>query len=244
MLIERTPHVARTAGAGLPLQVESASAPAALALEGRKDYWNDYYSRASRKSPPSQFAAFVACEFGDHDLVVDVGCGNGRDTVFFAQLGFGTVGIDGSEAAIAHCRTLIEGSDRPLERNIFIQRNVLHLRDDHQLLDRIRPARKIIYSRFFLHAIDADEELAFFDFAFDALQPGDAVAVEFRSAEDKDRTKVTAAHYRRYVDVQSLVDTVTHRYGARLDYLAQGTGFAKYKSDDAHVCRLVFTGPR
>lgn len=212
------------------------------ALDGRRDYWNDYYSRGPRRSPPSQFAAFIASEFGEHDLVVDVGCGNGRDTVFFAQLGFATIGIDGSEAAIAHCRSLIEGSDRALERNAFMQRNVLDLRDDQALIDRITPARKIIYSRFFLHAIDLDEEQAFFDFAFSAIRPGDAVAVEFRSSLDKDRTKVTAAHYRRYIDVQALIDSVCARHGARLDYLAEGTGFAKYKADDAHVCRLVFSG--
>lgn len=241
MRIEPT-LVATRAGCFYTRRADADGLSVAMALEGRQDYWNDYYSRVSRKSPPSQFAAFVASEFSDHELVVDVGCGNGRDTVFFTQLGFATIGIDGSDAAITHCQTLIEGSDRPAERNVFIQRNVLDLRDDRLLLDRIRPARKVIYSRFFLHAIDASEEQAFFDFAFAVLRPGDAVSVEFRSSLDKDRTKVTAAHYRRYVDVHALVENVTARYGARLDYLAEGTGFAKYKSDDAHVCRLVFSG--
>ncbi len=222
--------------------VEAGHADIRSALDGRGDYWNDYYSRGPRKSPPSQFAAFIASEFSEHDLIVDVGCGNGRDSLFFAQLGFATIGIDGSEAAVAHCRSLIEGSDRPLERHSFIQRNVLDLRDDRSLIGRITPLRKIIYSRFFLHAIDTDEEQAFFDFAFSVLRPGDAVAVEFRSSLDKDRTKVTASHYRRFIDVQVLVDGVCARHGARLDYVAEGTGFAKYKADDAHVCRLVFSG--
>lgn len=222
--------------------LDLTGSPVGVALDGRREYWNDYYSRPARKSPPSQFAAFIANEFNDHELIVDVGCGNGRDTVFFAQLGFGTIGIDGSESAIAHCQTLIEGSDRPAGRNTFLRRNVLDLRDDEPLREQIRPARKIIYSRFFLHAIDAYEEQAFFDFAFSSIREGDAVAVEFRSSLDKDRAKVTATHYRRFIDVQELVQHVTDRYGARLDYLTEGTGLAKYKCDDAHVCRLIFTG--
>ncbi len=211
------------------------------ALEARGAYWNDYYSRVSRKAPPSQFAAFVANEFGDRDLVVDVGCGNGRDTLFFAQLGFDTLGIDAAQAAIDHCRGLVGGSDRPQARNTFLCRNVVDLRDDRELLERLRPARKLVYSRFFLHAIDQHEEDAFFDFAFATLQPGDAVAVEFRTALDAGRAKVTAAHYRRYVEAETLVQRVVNRHGARVAYLAEGTGFAKYKADDAHVCRLVLT---
>ena len=71
----------------------------------KSDYWNSYYaSRAVLKlSAPSQFAAFVAQEAGDAHLIIEVGCGNGRDSLFFARHGFQVVAIDGSEAAILKC---------------------------------------------------------------------------------------------------------------------------------------------
>ena len=49
----------------------------------KSDYWNSYYaSRAVLKlSAPSQFAAFVAQEAGDAHLIIEVGCGNGRDSL-------------------------------------------------------------------------------------------------------------------------------------------------------------------
>ena len=63
------------------------------------EYWNKYY--ASREvlklSAPSQFAAFVAQEAGDAHLIIEVGCGNGRDSLFFARHGFQVVAIDGSK---------------------------------------------------------------------------------------------------------------------------------------------------
>ena len=82
----------------------------------REAYWNQYYfaPRDFKIQAPSQFAAFVASEYTSHRLMVDVGCGNGRDTLFFAQLGYETLGIDGSSTAIDHCRERIRVFDRSL----------------------------------------------------------------------------------------------------------------------------------
>jgi hypothetical protein len=113
------------------------------------------------------------------------------------------------------------------------------LQEDAQLLRSIQTVKKVIYSRFFLHAIDAHEEQAFFDFAFASMGSDDVLAVEFRTSQDAGRAKVTGAHYRRYVDASDLVQSVADRHAAQVLYFTEGTGFAKYKSDDAHVCRLV-----
>jgi len=214
------------------------------ALDDRRGYWNQYYRSPSNRVPPSQFAAFIANEYHEHDLMVDVGCGNGRDTIFFAQLGFRTVGIDAAEVAVAHCSSLINGSDRPDGYNRFLCRNVLELPDEMGLLGSIKNVKKVIYSRFFLHAIDLNEEQAFFDFAFASMQSDDVIAVEFRTSQDAGRAKVTGAHYRRYIDASDLVQSLVDRHSAQVLYFTEGTGLAKYKTDDAHVCRLVLApGP-
>lgn len=206
----------------------------------RGGYWDQFYSSDQKMNlqPPSQFAAFVASEYGSHPLFVDVGCGNGRDTLFFAQLGHETVGIDASDSAISLCQKSIPGDQK--EKHPFIVRDVMDLQDDRALIESISSCRKVIYSRFFLHAIDEAEETAFFDFAFKCMQPDDVIAIEFRSHLDQSTPKVTQAHYRRYIHPDPLIANVLNDYPASLEYLACGLGMAKYKQDDAHVARIVF----
>ena len=93
--------------------------------------------------------------------VLDVGCGNGRDTLFFAQLGFDTLGIDAAQAAIDHCRGLVGGSDRPQARNSFLCRNVLDLRDDRvsvDIVDYVSPVPPGLLARAGNAAFDFDPD--------------------------------------------------------------------------------------
>ncbi len=207
-------------------------------LDNRKDYWNFYYQNQS-KTPPSQFAAFIASEYPDHELIIDVGCGNGRDTIFFAQLGYNTVGIDGSKSAIEHCQKMMAGYDRNSDANIFIEKDVSDLSNNIQQIIKSPAIKKIIYSRFFLHAINEYEEQEFLDFAFSSINAEDRIALEFRTNLDEHKEKVTGKHYRRYIDTSIFIEHVTKKYNAKLMYCIEGTGFAKYKNDDAHVCRII-----
>lgn len=211
-------------------------------VELRTGYWDTYYSNDQliRKQPPSQFAAFVASECGDFPLVVDVGCGNGRDTLFFAQLGHSTLGIDKSSAAIDQSTRKILGYDEQIEAHSFLCMNAMALPDAKDLIDRIAKIKKVIYSRFFLHAITEEEQTAFLDFATASMQTGDMLALEFRTLQDQNREKVTGAHYRRYIDADQLSHQITHEHGFALSYFAEGIGFAKFRSDDAFVARALF----
>lgn len=207
----------------------------------REAYWNHYYfaPRDYKTQAPSQFAAFIASEYATHPLVIDVGCGNGRDTLFFAQLGHDTLGIDGSQAAIEHCRQRIQVFDRSPQKHEFKHANVADLPRDRDTQMRVAGHKKIIYSRFFLHAITPSEQTAFLEFAFACMQSEDVLALEFRTLEDEYRQKVTDAHYRRYIDLDKLTDQITTDFPGKVEYIAQGTGMAKYRSDDAYVARLV-----
>ena len=52
--------------------------------EDRSGYWDEYYAaRATTRRPlPSQFATFVAGELEQPHRVIELGCGNGRDSIF------------------------------------------------------------------------------------------------------------------------------------------------------------------
>ena len=212
-----------------------------LTKEGlRRSYWDDYYANIKKLNVPSQFAAFIANEYIDFPLIIDIGCGNGRDTQFFSYLGFNTIGIDGSESAIQYCNQNIFNSDDIQKKNIFLKHDILELHQDAKFIESINKTKKIFYSRFFLHAINHGEESCLFKFIQKSCCPGDFICLEFRTSLDENRSKVTGSHYRRYIDVDSFMKSIQSLMNLELIYLTEGIGLAKYKSDDAHVCRVIF----
>lgn len=205
----------------------------------RKNYWDQYYANSKKINVPSQFAAFIANEFIDFPLIIDIGCGNGRDTQFFSYLGFNTIGIDGSESAIDYCKENTFNNDNTPKKNTFLQYDIAELYQDDAFIDGIHSTQKIFYSRFFLHAINPAEEECLFQFIKKSSRAGDFICLEFRTSLDENRSKVTDAHYRRYINVDQMLKSIHSLMNLELIYLTEGLGLAKYKLDDAHVCRIV-----
>ena len=71
----------------------------------RSKHWKEYYSTDIAPSGPSSFAEKVLTqiEFGQH--ILDIGCGNGRDSIFFSENGIQVDAIDRSESAIDLCKS-------------------------------------------------------------------------------------------------------------------------------------------
>jgi SAM-dependent methyltransferase len=189
---------------------------------------------------PSQFAAFMAQEARGCAQFLEVGCGSGRDALFFAQHGYQVAAFDGSQAAITSCRE--QAARLSLPNAEFFVADV----GSEEFLHRTktilaRPGRGniCIYARFFLHAIDDTTESKMFDAIFPYLITGDLVSFEFRTPRDRSLEKATPSHYRRYVDPPSIVAR-TAKYSLSTIYAVEGFGYAKYKNDDAYVSRLIF----
>ena len=78
-------------------------------VEYNKDteYWNEYYKqKPSILNDCSSFAKEAlnvintSGVISENDYLLDLGCGNGRDSLFFAKNGIHVVGIDASDVAI------------------------------------------------------------------------------------------------------------------------------------------------
>lgn len=50
-----------------------------------KKYWSEYYSTHQKPTGESTFAQFVESRLDDNKTLIELGCGNGRDSVFFAK---------------------------------------------------------------------------------------------------------------------------------------------------------------
>ena len=83
------------------------------ASQGSKTTWSPWareYARTPDRyvfgTAPSDFALEVARLVRPGDYVLDLGCGEGRDSVFFAGRGAVVFGVDVSEAGLAKARLL------------------------------------------------------------------------------------------------------------------------------------------
>ena len=133
---------------------QDVQTPSEAMRDARTEYWDDYY--AARATPvrklPSQFAAFVAGELDRPHRVIELGCGDGRDAMFFASYGHEVIGVDASHTAVEACRLLAETLG---ERASFIVADI----EEAGLADRIRGdgGPRVVYARFFVHAITEAE---------------------------------------------------------------------------------------
>lgn len=206
-------------------------------------YWDSFYSLQSSPELPSQFALFVANELLTGQLptpaaIIDIGCGNGRDCLFFARLGYATAGIDRSSAAIAACTQRLArelGAEHPMP---VLCAGEADQNDLHRLADTFT-GPLLLYSRFFFHAIDAAAEARVIANAAAILaHHGGALASEFRTLADAASAKATPQHYRRFIDPDAFADRLGAA-GLSVQWRAEGRGMAKYRADDAHVARLI-----
>ena len=182
-------------------------------------------------------------ELTERNEVIDIGCGNGRDSMFFAGLGHRVLGLDFAETAIANNRAAV--LERGLDGIAFetvdlglpgqIERIVARRRSGDGLLF---DAPLAIYGRFFFHAITEDEE----DVVLAALAcqlPADARCFfEFRTDKDRSLRKRFGTHYRRFVSLDRFVAKAEKTRALECVYRIEGRGMAKYKEEDPFVGRV------
>lgn len=219
-----------------PIDMSNDTQPDVRATpEARTHYWDEYYAARSTmvRRLPSQFAVFVAGELEGRHRIIELGCGNGRDSMFFASYGHEVVAVDASQAAIDGCRAL---ADTLGERASFISSRI----EDPALPSIVRgeAGPRLVYARFFLHAITEDEERDLVTLAAAVTDPGDMLAVEYRTVRDSSGVKVTDDHYRRFV-LPAAFEARALGNGFDVIYSVEGFGFAKHGQDDAYVARTL-----
>ena len=65
-------------------------------------YWNNYYQKKNLETKPTKFAIFCRKKLREYKGVLyDIGCGNGRDSVYFNKNKIFCIGIDKSLRAIS-----------------------------------------------------------------------------------------------------------------------------------------------
>merc|ERR1712161_159783 len=128
-----------------------------------KTYWNTFYSNDSTiPRVPSQFGALVSTEVNRSIPIVEFGCGNGRDSLYFASQGFRVLASDLCKDAIRKNQEKIKNADV----NCRMDFSICDCTNEADVKDLIRRAHEfnnnvVVYHRFFLHSIDQTQEQKF-----------------------------------------------------------------------------------
>lgn len=203
-------------------------------------YWNSYYEKKHAPATPSSFAEWVYAKYlPDVRSIVELGCGNGRDSRFFLSKDLKLTAIDRSVVAV---NTILSSlSPDELQHGRFIPQ-------DFSSLDTVEVEAQVAYSRFVLHAIPENVEDALLDFCSRVVQSNNKMFHEFRTIRDPlmQRGKNLGGnarftdHYRRFIDPDALIAKIRRR-GWRIDYFEERQGFATLGADDPVVARVVAT---
>lgn len=163
------------------------------------NYWNAYYEQARLTREPFSFCTFL---LDNHYIrpgssLVDIGCGNGRDTFGFLNAGIDAIGIDASQSAIDS--TIEFAKQGGISKPKFFCASALSYGEfiSFNSIDNV-------YARFYIHAIDEKKEEIFFGYLA-ALKSEAELFLEFRTDKDLLKTKADQGktnHYRRFINFE------------------------------------------
>jgi SAM-dependent methyltransferase len=204
-------------------------------------YWETFWANAHPDiQGPTTFAQDCMRHLRAGERLFELGCGNGRDALFFAASGLHVIASDRCGVAIARLS---------LMARVLAQPPTCIVADMGALGDEHAQALDAVYSRFTLHAVSRATASRALAWAARSLQPGGRFFIEVRSVlgslygvgEPVERDAfLYNDHYRRFVRKDELCDELAG-LGLALTEVVESAGIAVYKDDDPVVIRVVAT---
>jgi bifunctional enzyme CysN/CysC len=209
-------------------------------VEKQVQYWDQYYARRKAPLNPSPFALFCAENYLEsNSSLLEFGCGNGRDSFYFAK-NHRVTAVDQSLVVIRANRTRAK------------QEGALNAEFVHgefgSNISGLPSELDAVYGRFVLHAMPEDVESKALREAWRLLKAGGRLFLEFRTTRDPlmnqghqigEYERVTD-HYRRFIDFEQLRQKLVDM-GFELEFAVEKQGLASFGSDDPVVGRVVAT---
>jgi len=200
-------------------------------------YWNMFYAGKPEIEEPSNFAQSVLSAMEPGRNLIELGCGNGRDSIYFYKNGLHVTAIDASDQAIDS-----------LQREYGRKQDIRFICDDFVCSAALqKEGYDYCYSRFTLHAITWEQEAAMLQNVYQTLRTGGKFFIEVRSVNDEIYGKgenvgkncyIYNGHFRRFIVMDELVNSLEKKDFVIL-YAEENTGFAPFGDSDPPVIRVI-----
>jgi cyclopropane fatty-acyl-phospholipid synthase-like methyltransferase len=204
-----------------------------------KKYWKKYYEDSNAPMQPSHFARFVMKEFlFENAKIIELGCGNGRDSLYFARHGTHVMAVDQVDANIES----------------FVSKdglkNLTYKCADFTKLNKVDPF-DFVYSRFTLHSISEIEEDQVIKWSYDHLNKGGKILIEARGKNNElfklgepvkgeKNAYIYENHYRRFIDLKILIKKLVQT-GFKIEIAEEKCGFAPFGDTDYIFIIIIAT---
>lgn len=214
-----------------------------------KQYWDKFYKDHSNRDDISECSTFAKfCEenfFKQQRSIVDLGCGNARDSLHFAKLGHDVLAVDQS------INTSVK-EDRSHNKLQFLEDDFIQPshHQDHIKTHEYHPDLLTVntfYSRFTIHSITLEEQDRLLTKVFECLNEEGLFCIEVRTTKDPkfgvgkhicDTTYFNDGHTRRFVDSQKFLNEVLS-LGFKLKYFNEQDNLSVYKDDNPVLMRII-----
>lgn len=202
------------------------------------NYWEKFYSKQNAELRPSLFAVYVNELFNNNKKkIIELGCGNGRDSIFFANNSHNILAIDQCESEIKFLQ------------NQYKQLNNIVFRCDDFTSLSLDNKYDIVYSRFTLHSIRKEEERRVLQWAYESLNEGGLFCIEVRGhkneiyklgepVDNEPDAYIYNDHYRRFLNFETLCNDLKE-LGFTITFAAEEKGFAPFNGEDETYIRVI-----
>lgn len=205
-----------------------------------KKYWTEYYAKNSKPTNSSTFAEFILPKLERDKNLIELGCGNGRDSIYFAKNQINVIGIDQVQDEIDYLN-----NHHKADNIHFICDDFTDL--DNTQSDLIRDMEfDYIYSRFTFHAINENKEDRTLDWIENKLNKGGCFFLEARSVKDPmykqgkalSETENFTNHYRRFMNLDKIISKLESR-NFEIIFKIEDKDLAVYKDDNPYLIRVI-----
>ena len=203
-----------------------------------KNYWESYYKQQNENLEPSLFSRYICEHYATpQKTLIELGCGNGRDAVFFANERLNVTAIDQCEDEIK----LLTIKYEQLKNIQFVVGDFSNLPDKEKT--------DFIYSRFTLHSVSKEQEQRTLAWSYRNLKVGGYLCIEVRGqkneiyklgkkVEDETDAYIYNDHYRRFLNFDYLCIDLQN-LGFQIGFSAEEKGFAPFAGQNETYIRVI-----
>ena len=200
------------------------------------NYWEHYYSVRLKSEKETPFAEFCMKNFfKEGQTLIELGCGNGRDSIYFSKNGMEAIGVDQCENIISFLNKKYKN-----DKLSFMVDDFTNLSCDKKY--------DVVYSRFTLHSITSQEQSKVFEWAQHVLKVGGYFCIEARGyknslykmgipEEGEKDAFIFESHFRRFLDFEVVVKNMQSKFN--IVYAAEDKDFAPFKNENDYFVRII-----